>query len=723
MEGGGGKGEVRAVSGEDAPRAMGAPTGAAPAGAAAAILEAVAVDNGQLRLTDRFLGDDGAGALLAALEEQGRTAEVTALDLTGCNLHECTSVVALVRGLPSLKRLSLEWNAVGLDEAGFGTLARAIAEAPMLAQVDMRNNRVGVAGAQALGAALGDATPGALRTLDLRWNDLGGDAGVQALLGGIRDNTSVQDLRLNPVLLSVADEQALELVLARNRGAADNSAVASARNAAHAAALGARQEAAGAARDAAAIAQERGGSASVSLVEADLGSGEPLPVIGKPTLREVELAERIAGLQAEVLEAKQRCISLADENDGWAKRFEGAQEALKAAESRAEEHRAALATTQLDLEKARQEVEAANVKMRDASSAAAAASAEIESLRRTVTAAAESRYRAEAARADSSEEAAKELRSKLAHAEAEIGRVRAELDRHKEGEMSKVQALESRLALEAEYHASEVARVEEGARRSVAASTAALNAARERSTLEVTRAGDELVRVAEARDEALQQLEQERAKALESATEHQEALRQREERHAEEVAALETAWGGRVQAAEKARESAAKAAASAGARAEKARKAHAAAQALHEDQLRRAREQVSKVEGEKVEMETQIQSSKASVSVAEHRAATNAARAEAAEATLKACRERFEGQLADLSSRADAQQEVLASELDASRARLAEAEDAARTAREAEQSRRREAERCLASFESGLAAWAKANVSQLRADLAALGSK
>ena len=69
------------------------------------LAEPACVDRGELRLTDRFVGDGGASGLLSALKGAGREGEVTALDLTGCNLHEAAPVAALAEGLPQLKRL------------------------------------------------------------------------------------------------------------------------------------------------------------------------------------------------------------------------------------------------------------------------------------------------------------------------------------------------------------------------------------------------------------------------------------------------------------------------------------------------------------------------------------------------------------------------------------------------------------------------------------------
>ncbi len=54
-----------------------------------------------------------------------------------------------------------------------------------------------------------------------------------------------------------------------------------------------------------------------------MGTGPPLAEgMGKPTVREVELAERVAALEAEVLAVKTRCLELSDENDKWQQEVE-----------------------------------------------------------------------------------------------------------------------------------------------------------------------------------------------------------------------------------------------------------------------------------------------------------------------------------------------------------------------------------------------------------------
>lgn len=67
---------------------------------------------------DKCLGDDGVRVLCARLAAQPR---LTSLDLRGCHIHApgAAAVAELVlRAAGRLSSLSLEWNAVGTDDAG-----------------------------------------------------------------------------------------------------------------------------------------------------------------------------------------------------------------------------------------------------------------------------------------------------------------------------------------------------------------------------------------------------------------------------------------------------------------------------------------------------------------------------------------------------------------------------------------------------------------------------
>jgi hypothetical protein len=71
-----------------------------------------------LSCADRCLGDEGVRQLCARLVVQPR---LTSLDLRGCHVHAPgVAAVAelIIRGACKLASLSLEWNAVGTDDAG-----------------------------------------------------------------------------------------------------------------------------------------------------------------------------------------------------------------------------------------------------------------------------------------------------------------------------------------------------------------------------------------------------------------------------------------------------------------------------------------------------------------------------------------------------------------------------------------------------------------------------
>jgi len=71
-----------------------------------------------LSYADRCLGDEGVRQLCARLVIQPR---LTSLDLRGCHIHAPgVAAVAelIIRGACKLASLSLEWNAIGTDDAG-----------------------------------------------------------------------------------------------------------------------------------------------------------------------------------------------------------------------------------------------------------------------------------------------------------------------------------------------------------------------------------------------------------------------------------------------------------------------------------------------------------------------------------------------------------------------------------------------------------------------------
>ena len=71
--------------------------------------------------------------------------------------------------------MNLEWNCIGIWESGVRGLVDALSMNQTLTALDLRNNKIGPQGGQALSLSLKHNT--SLRKLDLRWNNVG-------LLGG-----------------------------------------------------------------------------------------------------------------------------------------------------------------------------------------------------------------------------------------------------------------------------------------------------------------------------------------------------------------------------------------------------------------------------------------------------------------------------------------------------------------------------------------------------------
>jgi Ran GTPase-activating protein (RanGAP) involved in mRNA processing and transport len=76
---------------------------------------------------------------------------------------------------------------------GVGPLVEVLASNSKLESLDLRNNRIGPAGAEAVARML--ETNKSLVKLDLRWNEIG-SAGAEALLNAFRVNRTLKQLEL-----------------------------------------------------------------------------------------------------------------------------------------------------------------------------------------------------------------------------------------------------------------------------------------------------------------------------------------------------------------------------------------------------------------------------------------------------------------------------------------------------------------------------------------------
>ncbi|XP_016348614.1 leucine-rich repeat-containing protein 45 [Sinocyclocheilus anshuiensis] len=128
----------------------------------------------EILLSDCMLSEEGVKLLLNGLCSN---TTVKVLDLKGNNMRGTGSEALgqmLVRN-KILRRLVLEWNALGMWEEGFAVFCEGLASNTSLSQLDLRNNQINHQGAAELCLAL--KRNSTLQELDLRWNNIG-------LLGG-----------------------------------------------------------------------------------------------------------------------------------------------------------------------------------------------------------------------------------------------------------------------------------------------------------------------------------------------------------------------------------------------------------------------------------------------------------------------------------------------------------------------------------------------------------
>ncbi|ROJ44599.1 Leucine-rich repeat-containing protein 45 [Anabarilius grahami] len=143
-------------------------------------------------LSDCMLSEEGAKLLLTGLCSN---TTVKVLDLKGNNMRG-TGAEALGQLLvrnKMLRRLVLEWNALGMWEEGFAVFCEGLASNTSLTQLDLRNNQINHQGAAELCVAL--KRNSTLQELDVRWNNMG-LLGGRSLLEGVQQNRTLLKLEM-----------------------------------------------------------------------------------------------------------------------------------------------------------------------------------------------------------------------------------------------------------------------------------------------------------------------------------------------------------------------------------------------------------------------------------------------------------------------------------------------------------------------------------------------
>ncbi|TNN49577.1 Leucine-rich repeat-containing protein 45 [Liparis tanakae] len=146
----------------------------------------------EVLLSDCMLSEEGAKVLLSGLF--GNTT-VKVLDLKGNNLRSTGAEVLgkLLARNKTLRRLVLEWNALGVWDEAFSLFCEGLASNTALTHLDLRNNQINHHGAAELALALKRNT--AVQALDLRWNNIG-LLGGRTLLDALQKNSSIMQLEM-----------------------------------------------------------------------------------------------------------------------------------------------------------------------------------------------------------------------------------------------------------------------------------------------------------------------------------------------------------------------------------------------------------------------------------------------------------------------------------------------------------------------------------------------
>uniref|UniRef100_A0A4W6FLN2 Leucine rich repeat containing 45 n=1 Tax=Lates calcarifer TaxID=8187 RepID=A0A4W6FLN2_LATCA len=154
----------------------------------------------RLDLSGQSLSVDTCSVLARAFQKDITFTEVLLSDCMlseegGNNLRSAGAEVLgkLLACNKTLRRLVLEWNALGVWDEAFSLFCEGLASNSMLMELDLRNNQINHHGASELALALKRNTT--LEVLDLRWNNIG-LLGGRSLLEALQKNKSIVQLEM-----------------------------------------------------------------------------------------------------------------------------------------------------------------------------------------------------------------------------------------------------------------------------------------------------------------------------------------------------------------------------------------------------------------------------------------------------------------------------------------------------------------------------------------------
>ncbi|KAJ3607593.1 hypothetical protein NHX12_024644 [Muraenolepis orangiensis] len=146
----------------------------------------------EVSLSDCMLSEEGAKGLLTGFFTN---TTVKVLDLKGNNLRSTGAEILgkLVARNKTIRRLVLEWNALGMWDEAFSLFCQGLSANATVAQLDLRNNQISHQGASELATVL--RRNGSLEVLDLRWNNVG-LLGGRSLLEALQQNHTLMQLEM-----------------------------------------------------------------------------------------------------------------------------------------------------------------------------------------------------------------------------------------------------------------------------------------------------------------------------------------------------------------------------------------------------------------------------------------------------------------------------------------------------------------------------------------------
>ncbi|XP_023120972.2 leucine-rich repeat-containing protein 45 [Amphiprion ocellaris] len=172
----------------------------------------------EVSLSDCMLSEEGAKILLTGMF--GNTT-VKVLSLKGNNLRSTGAEMLgkLLARNKTLRRLVLEWNALGVWDEAFSLFCDGLASNTSMKQLDLRNNQINHHGASELALAL--KRNNTLEVLDLRWNNIG-LLGGRSLLEALQKNKSIVQLEMAGNNIPSDTLRALEQTIGHNSDTQSN---------------------------------------------------------------------------------------------------------------------------------------------------------------------------------------------------------------------------------------------------------------------------------------------------------------------------------------------------------------------------------------------------------------------------------------------------------------------------------------------------------------------